>query len=197
MTRGRIQWCADRSLAKCCAMRVHVTHLSAEYQLPRPSNTRTFRLCGAVVLSYNSGPNRLKHAHIRRIRLSTSNERSALLWITLPRHKNWFVCLYLWPVASMTSGGARDVWSGVRSRIVSVFRFDTVTPAASKTVTMTVIILSSPSADLETIPALSAYSMPHAALRTHAIGTSFPASTTSSRWTKSLGNDFFVLTEAY
>ena len=86
----------------------------------------------------------------------------------------------------MTSGGARDVWPGVRSNIFSVFLSDTVRPAASKTVTMTVINLASPSANLETIPASSANNMPHTALRTQAIGASFPTVTLSSRWTKSL-----------
>ena len=43
-----------------------------------------------------------------------------------PRYKNWVVCLYLWPAASMTSGGARVVWSGVCRTIVSVFFSDTV-----------------------------------------------------------------------
>ena len=86
----------------------------------------------------------------------------------------------------MTSGGARDVWPGVRSNIVSVFLSDTVRPAASKTATMTVNILANPSADLETIPASPAYNLPHPALRTQAIGTSFATATPSSRWTTSL-----------
>ena len=64
----------------------------------------------------------------------------------------------------MTSGAARDVWSSVRSNIVSVFLSDTVRPAASKTVTMTVLILASPSANFETIPASPAYNMPLTAL---------------------------------
>ena len=106
--------------------------------------------------------------------------------MTPPRFENWFVYLYLWPAASMTSGGTRDVWPGVRSKIVSVFLSDTVRPAASKTVTMTVIILASSSADLETILASSAHNMPHTVLSTQAIGTSFPTATPSSRWTKSL-----------
>ena len=185
MTRRRT-WCADRSLAKCCALRVHVTHPYSRVSITSAISMRTFRLSGAVILSYNSGPNRLKHAHMRRIRRSISNERSALSWMSPPWYRNWFVCLYLWPAASMTSGGARDVWPGVRSNIFSVFLSDTVRPAASKTVTMTVIILASPSADRETFPASSAYNMPHTALRTQTIGASFPTATPSSRWTKSL-----------
>ena len=43
--------------------------------------------------------------------------------------------------------------------MVSVFLSNTVRPAASKTVKMTVIILARPSADLDIIPASSAYSM--------------------------------------
>ena len=112
--------------------------------------------------------------------------------MTPPRFENWFVYLYLWPAASMTSGGTRDVWPGVRSKIVSVFLSDTVRPAASKTVTMTVIILASPSADLETIPVSSAYNTPHTAGRWDLV---------SDRYTvlevDQIPNDFFVLTEAY
>ena len=48
--------------------------------------------------------------------------------------------------------------------MVAVFFSDTVRPAASKTVTMTVIILARPSADLDTFPTSSAYSMPQTAL---------------------------------
>ena len=50
---------------------------------------------------------------------------------------NRLVCLYLWPAASMTTGGARDVSPGVRNNIVSVFLSNIVRPAAAKTVTMT------------------------------------------------------------
>ena len=103
---------------------------------------RTFRLSGEVAISYNSGPSRLRHAYLRQIRRSISSEKPALSRIMPPRYKNWVICLYLWPAASMTSGGAGDVWSGVRSSIVSVLFSDTVRPAASKTVTMAVIILA-------------------------------------------------------
>ena len=97
----------------------------------------------------------------------------------------------------MTSGGARDVWPGVGSNIVFAFLSDTVRPAASKTVTMTVIILASSSAGLETMPASSAYSIPHTALRTQAVGTSFPTATYTLLEVDQIPNDFFVLTEAY
>ena len=134
---------------------------------------RTLRLTRADVLPYNSGPNRSKHAHTKQIRRSISNERQALSWMTLPRYKNCFVCVHLWPAASMTTGGARDVWLGFRSNIVSVFLSDTVRPAASKTSTMTVISLAIPSADLEKIPASSASKMPHTALLRQASGPRF------------------------
>ena len=41
-----------------------------------------------------------------------------------------------------------------------------------QSVAMPVLVLASPSADFETIPASSAYNMPHTALRTHANGVS-------------------------
>ena len=50
----------------------------------------------------HSGPNRLKHAQMRRIHRSISNEKSAHSWMTPPRYRNWFVCRYLWPAASMS-----------------------------------------------------------------------------------------------
>ena len=53
--------------------------------------------------------------------------------------------------------------------MVSVFFSDTESPAASIAVTMTVIILARPSADVVTIPASSAHSMPQTAPRTHAV----------------------------
>ena len=52
-------------------------------------NTRAFRLIGAVFLSYNSGPNRLKYAHMRRIHRSISSQRSEFSWMMPPRYKNW------------------------------------------------------------------------------------------------------------
>ena len=56
----------------------------------------------------------------------------------------------------MTSGGVRDVWSGIRSIIVSVFVSDALQPAAWKTVTKTVVISANPCADIETMRASSA-----------------------------------------
>ena len=64
MTRRRSWWCADRSRAKCCALRVHVTQPYSSVSITSTFSIRTFRLSGAVVLSYNSGSNPLKYAHI-------------------------------------------------------------------------------------------------------------------------------------
>ena len=185
MPRRKARWCADQSLAKCCALRVHVAHPYSRVSVTSTFRIRTFKLCGAVVQSFDSGSKCLKHVHMRRIRRSISHDRGARSFMTPPRYKNWFVCLYLWIAASMTSGGARDVCPGARSNIVPVFLFDTVRPAASKTVTMPFITLASPSADLQTIRASSKYNMPHTAVHTQTTGTSFPTTTRSARRTES------------
>ena len=65
----------------------------------------------------------------------------------------------------------------VRSSFVPVSFTDTVSPAASKTVTMTVIIFVRTTADLDTMPASSAYSKPETGLHTYSSGstsTPFP-----------------------
>ena len=98
--------------------RVHVTHPYNRISTTSAFNMRTLRLTGGVLLSFNSGPNRLKHAHMRRIRRSISNERSAL-WMTPPRYKNRFVYLYLWSAASMTIGGTRGVLTTGATAVVS------------------------------------------------------------------------------
>ena len=79
----RTWWCTVRSLAKCptSAPRVHVTHPYNRVSITSAFNMRAFRLIGAVFLSYNSGPNRLKHAHMGRIRRSISSQRSAFSWM--------------------------------------------------------------------------------------------------------------------
>ena len=141
----------------------HVTQPYSRVSFTSAFSTQTFRLKRAAVLSYNSDPNRLKHAHAGRICRSISNERSALPWKTRTRYIKWLVCLYLGPAAPMTSGGAMDAWPGVGSNIVSVFLSDTVPHAAAKTVTMTAIILASPFADVETISASSVKNMSHTA----------------------------------
>ena len=57
------------------ALRVHITHPYSRVSITSAFRIRTFRLSGAVVLSYYSGPNSLKHAHMRRFRRLISNER--------------------------------------------------------------------------------------------------------------------------
>ena len=94
--------------------------------------------------------------------------------------------LHLWPAASIISDTALDVWSVVRSSIVSVINFDTVRLAAQNTVTMTVIVSASPSARVGTIPSTSAYNRSHTSLRTHTDYTCFLTPTHSARWTLSL-----------
>ena len=79
---------------------------------------------------------------------------SALATTRLPRYKK---CLYLYPVASMTSDEAWGGWFGVRSSIVSVLFSVTVRPAGLKAVPMTAIMFAKPSADLDTMPASSVY----------------------------------------
>ena len=76
-------------MAKCFALRVHVTQSYGSVLMMSAFSIRTFRLGGAVVLSYNSGPNRLRHARMRRIRRSISSERSASSWIMPPRYYNY------------------------------------------------------------------------------------------------------------
>ena len=49
----------------------------------------------------------------------------------------------------------------VYRHMLSVFASETVSPNAEHAVTITVIILSSPSDDRDTMPASSAYSIPH------------------------------------
>ena len=125
-----------RSLAKHFSLRVHVTHPCRTFSFASAFRMRICTLSRVVVTSYDFGPNRLRYVRMRRIRHSTSRKRSALSWITPPRYWKWVVYLYLWPVASMTNGGARDVCSGVCSSIVSVFS-DIVRPTASKIVKTT------------------------------------------------------------
>lgn len=66
------------------------------------------------------------------------------------------------------------MWSCVNRSVASVFLFETVTPAASKTVTTTVIISDSHWNDSEAKFASSAYLMSHTALHMHAKYPSFP-----------------------
>ena len=124
---------------------------------------------------------------------STSSIRSASSWTTPPRYRNFIVCFYLCPAASATNGGTRDARSRVCSSMVSVFFFETWRPSASKMVTLTVIIFSSPAADFETVSASSACSMPHTTLRTRANGSLSLPALSSLRWTRSCAIPSFSL----
>ena len=92
---------------------------------------------------------------------------------------------YLWPAASITSGGA----GRTAGRRCLFFVLHTVRPAVSKTVTMAVIFARF-SVDLHTTPASPANSKPRTGLRTCAsVSTSNPPSPkSSSRCTKSSKN---------
>ena len=62
---------------------------------------------------------------MRLIRRSISSERSAFSWVCHPRGISTWPSVYICgPPASMTTGGARVVWSGVRRSIASVFFAD-------------------------------------------------------------------------
>lgn len=105
---------------------------------------RTFRLSGAVFIShvqlwteaFEACPHATDPSVDFMPELSgfVDKRHLGVLLIALGRLSQ---CNALWPAAPMTCGGARDVCSGVRSCIVSVFSSDTVRPSASKTVTMT------------------------------------------------------------
>ena len=60
--------CVDRSLVKYFPLGVHVIHPYSTVSMASACSMRTFRRNGAVVVSYNPGPNRLRQAHMRRIR---------------------------------------------------------------------------------------------------------------------------------
>ena len=110
---------------------------------------RTFSVNGAASISCSSRLNRF-------VACPCESNPSFDIWHNFgagmtrpPRYKNCVACLYLWPIASMTSGEVRGAWFRVHSSMVSVFFSDTVRPAVSKTATMTVIILARPYADLD------------------------------------------------
>ena len=147
MIRRRNLWCAVRSSAKCSLPRIHVTHpysrvsitsaLHAQLQSERGSlHIVQFPLELTVACPCESDPP-----------FDIWHNIGACVDKTAQIQKG-VVCLCLWPAASMTSGEVQGAWSGVRSSMVTVFFSDTVRPAASKTVTMTVIIFARPSAGL-------------------------------------------------
>ena len=101
---------------------------------------------------------------MRRIRLLISSERSAL--------------------SSGLLRQGRAVEPGVYGSVFVIassliFRYRDV--AAWKTFTLTAIILPSPSADFETTPASSAYSVPQTTFRTYVNGSSFSTTPPPSR----------------
>ena len=102
MTRRRTRWCADRSLEVLRAEGPH--HTPVQQSLNHLGLQNTDFQSGEVVLSYNFGPKRLKHAHMRRISRPISNERSALSWMTPPRY---LVCLSI-PLAGCFDGERRS-----------------------------------------------------------------------------------------
>lgn len=103
-------------------------------------------------------------------------------------YKHCFVCLYLCRAASTTSGELRSAWCRTRSSIVSLFLSVTVTPAALKSVTMTVT--SSAGLPPTYTQCLHLVGIQHTqtALRARASGSPFTPSSprSSSRITKSL-----------
>ena len=158
-------------------------------------SNRALSLNGAFGLSKSSVENFLKHPQAILVRRLISGVMSASSVMRPPRYTNWWTWWYFWPAPAISSAGRGGVgvspgccaFSGVRIRRVSVFFSDTVKPNAPNTSTITVIILASPAGDLGTIPASSAYSTPHTALRTRSSSVSSRASTfhKSSRSTES------------
>ena len=109
----------------------------------------------------------LKHLNAIFMRGLISRVRSASSVMRPPRYTNWWTWLYFWPAAMISSAGRGRVGAFPSCRTFSgIFFFDTVKPNAPNTYTITVIILASPAGVLDTIPASSAYSISHIALRT-------------------------------
>ena len=143
-------------------------------------SNRALSLNGAFGLSKSSVESFLKHPQVILVRRLISGVMSASSVMRPPRYTNWWTWWYFWPAVAISSAGRGGVgvspgccaFSGVRIRRVSVFFSDTVKPNAPNTSTITVIILASPAGDLDTIPASSAYSIPHAALRTRSSSVS-------------------------
>ena len=122
---------------------------------------RAFRISWMVVRSYISGPNRLRHAHMRRTRLSISSEKSAFLLILTPRYEMGRRLLFLaccYDAERWCEGCVvRCLWE----HCLQVLFSDTVMRDASKTVIRIVTIFPSLSSDLEAIHASTAYNMRH------------------------------------
>ena len=135
-------------------------------------SNRALSLNGALGLSKSSVENFLKHPQAILVRRLISRVMSASSVIRPPSYTNWWTWWYFWPAAAISSAGRGGVgvspcycaFSGARIKRVSVFFSDTVKPKAPNTSTITIILLASPAGDLDTIPASSAYSIPHSAL---------------------------------
>ena len=152
MIRRRNLWRAVRISAKRSLPRVHVTHPYSRVSITSAlKRAQLQRERGSLHIVQFPLESTVAYAHGSRTRRLSAGIISALASIRSPRYTNCVVCLYVWPAASMTSGEVQSAWSRVRSSMVSVFFSDTVRPAASKTVTMTIIILARPFADLDTI----------------------------------------------
>ena len=199
----RAWWCTNGSLVKCCALRVHVTHPYGRLQclghlgLQNADFQTTWGRLDIVQLRvepFEACPHETNASFDFEREVSVFEDNSAEV---RRRRAGLSVCIYLWPAASMASGETVVGWSRARRSIVCVFFSETVRPAASKTVTITVFMLGSPPAGFETIPASSAYNMPHTySVRTHVNGTSFPT-TNILLEVDQIPHDVFVLPEAY
>ena len=99
---------------------VHRSELGEVFRTESPRNNRVSNHLGLQHADFHTNRRRLPivqlpsepfeaYAHARRIRRSISSRRSAFSWMMPPRCKNWAVCLYLWPAASITSDGAVGV----------------------------------------------------------------------------------------
>ena len=77
--------------------------------------------------------------------------------IAPPKYTKSTICLYSWPAAVTVNG----TYPPPFLYMISVLASDTVSPNAAHAVTITVIIFSNPSGDRDTMPASSAYSIPH------------------------------------
>ena len=157
-------------------------------------SNRALSLNGALGRSKSSVDNLLKHSQAILVRRLISRVRSASSVMRPPRYTNWWTWLNLWPAAAISCAGRGGAgispsccaFCGARIGRVSVFFSDTVKRHAWNTSTITAIIIASSAGDLDTIPASSACSIPHTALRTRSSSVSSgPPPLPSSRNTRS------------
>ena len=156
-------------------------------------SNRALSLNGALGLSKSSVENFLKHTRAILVRRLISRVMSASSVMRPPRYTKWWIWWYFWPAAAISSAGRGGfgvspgccAFSGARIRRVSVVFSDTVEPNAPNTFTTIISILTSPAGDLDTIPASSAYSIPHTAVCTRSSSVSCgPLPLPSSRNTR-------------